>query len=268
MCTEIIGSNSTVRARMNHSLETNNVLSKKDATDLLDIIHGSIFCSTETDFRRLIQDMKRIIPFDFAACLRGRKTNRRRLAQFELINISYPDEWLITYMAKSYQFVDPIVRENFACYPLQYWRDTYRKYAFPKQFVKEAEDFGLRKGYSIGQKNFQLTEGSLFSFAGDTIERHRRTESILTHVAPHLHRAFNQVLDRENKASSAVRLTAREKEVLHWLKEGKSTWDISVILAISQDTVNFHLKNIYRKLNTGSRAHAVAVALGMKLIDF
>ncbi|HWR73080.1 MAG TPA: LuxR C-terminal-related transcriptional regulator [Nitrospirota bacterium] len=32
--------------------------------------------------------------------------------------------------------------------------------------------------------------------------------------------------------------------------------------------MKFHLKNIYHKLNTTNRSHAIAVALGNKLIDF
>ena len=111
---------------------TDSVLSKKDATDLLDIIYGSLFCSTESDFRKLILDLKNIVPFELAACLMGRRASGLpAVSQYELINISYPDEWLLRYMTKSYQFVDPIVRENFAHYSLQYWQDTYRKYPYP-----------------------------------------------------------------------------------------------------------------------------------------
>ena len=55
-------------------------------------------------------------------------------------------------------------------------------------------------------------------------------------------------------------LSQRETEVLSWLKTGKSSWDISVILGISERTVNFHVRNIVQKLNAVSRVHAVAVA--------
>ncbi len=253
---------------MKHSLRTNEVLSKKDATDLHDIIYESLFCSTEADLKKLILDIKRIIPFDSAACLMGRKSGQRAVAQYDLINISYPDEWLLNYVTKNYHLIDPIVKENFNRFSIQYWQDTYKKYRCPKQFVKEAEDFGLRKGYSIGQKNLTATEGSLFSFAGNSIEHNLRTETILKLVVPHVHRAFNQLLDQESRTNNSVHLTSREKEILLWLKEGKSSWEISTILSISEDTVNYHIKNLYRKLNTTSRAHAVAIALGTKLIDF
>jgi len=56
-------------------------------------------------------------------------------------------------------------------------------------------------------------------------------------------------------------LSKREKEVLSWLKEGKSSWDIATILNISERTVNFHVSNIMQKLNAVSRTQAVAVAI-------
>ncbi len=62
-------------------------------------------------------------------------------------------------------------------------------------------------------------------------------------------------------------LTEREKEVLQWLKEGRSTRDISEILNISERTVKFHVSNIVQRLNAENRTHAVAVALGKGLLD-
>ncbi len=62
-------------------------------------------------------------------------------------------------------------------------------------------------------------------------------------------------------------LTARERQILNWMREGKSTNDMSSILGLSQDTVKYHLKKIYLKLNVCSRAQAIAVAMSNNLID-
>jgi DNA-binding NarL/FixJ family response regulator len=62
-------------------------------------------------------------------------------------------------------------------------------------------------------------------------------------------------------------LSPREKEVLTWLKNGKTSWDISIILCISERTVNFHIKNIMQKLDAVSRIHAVAKAIEKGLIN-
>ena len=242
------------------------ILSRKDSHLLLDLIDRSVYCRTEQDFRNLVLDLKQLVQFDYAAALMGKKSPTDAVTQYDLINVSYPGEWLFNYVTKNYQLIDPIVKENFSKYSLQYWSETYKKYQPPKQFVKEAEDFDLRAGYSIGVRNLSETEGSLFSFSGH-VEHHARTRFILKRFSPHLHRAFNQVKQGDAPAVPIVSLTAREKEILRWVKEGKSTWEISAILGISQNTVQFHMRNILQKLNVTKRSHALAIALGNKLID-
>ncbi len=62
-------------------------------------------------------------------------------------------------------------------------------------------------------------------------------------------------------------LSPREKEVLNWIRKGKTSWDISKILCISERTVNFHIKNTMQKLDAVSRIHAVAKAIEKGMID-
>jgi PAS domain S-box-containing protein len=70
------------------------------------------------------------------------------------------------------------------------------------------------------------------------------------------------------KSSSAGHsLSPREKETLGWIMQGKSTWDISTILKISERTVKFHVDNILKKLSAVNRTQAVAIALREKLIE-
>lgn len=52
--------------------------------------------------------------------------------------------------------------------------------------------------------------------------------------------------------------TPREHDCIAYVAAGKSDWEISVILGVSQATVRFHVDNARRKLNATTRAHAVA----------
>ena len=61
-------------------------------------------------------------------------------------------------------------------------------------------------------------------------------------------------------------LSAREQEVLKWISEGKSSWEIAMILVISERTVKFHTAAILNKLGAANRTHAVAIALSSGLI--
>ncbi len=53
-------------------------------------------------------------------------------------------------------------------------------------------------------------------------------------------------------------LTAREQELLAALAQGRTNAQIAGDLGISLNTVKFHLKNLYSKLNVRNRAQAVA----------
>jgi len=56
-------------------------------------------------------------------------------------------------------------------------------------------------------------------------------------------------------------LTKRESEVLLWCSRGKSNWEIGKILSISEHGAEFHLRNIFKKLDTNSRVVAVVKAV-------
>ncbi|MBE7942020.1 MULTISPECIES: LuxR C-terminal-related transcriptional regulator [Ramlibacter] len=64
-----------------------------------------------------------------------------------------------------------------------------------------------------------------------------------------------------NEALGGTDLTAKETEVLRWVMEGKSSTQVGEILGVSENTVNFHLKNAADKLGTSNRVAAVAKAL-------
>ena len=57
------------------------------------------------------------------------------------------------------------------------------------------------------------------------------------------------------------KLTARESEVLRWVADGKSAWEIGEILDITKRTVDEHVQTALRKLGAANRTHAVAIAL-------
>ncbi|MGF1633790.1 MAG: LuxR C-terminal-related transcriptional regulator [Phycisphaerae bacterium] len=61
---------------------------------------------------------------------------------------------------------------------------------------------------------------------------------------------------------TALGVTRRESEVLHWMCEGKTNGEIGVILGISALTAKKHVENILHKLGVETRTAAVAHALG------
>ena len=57
-------------------------------------------------------------------------------------------------------------------------------------------------------------------------------------------------------------LTDREREILAALAEGMTNQQLAGVFSISLNTVKFHLKNLYGKLDVDNRAQAVAKYLG------
>ena len=62
-------------------------------------------------------------------------------------------------------------------------------------------------------------------------------------------------------------LNSREKEILNWVMQGKSTWDISNILDIGETTIKYHIDKIMKKLSAVNRTHAVAIAMQNKMLN-
>jgi len=66
---------------------------------------------------------------------------------------------------------------------------------------------------------------------------------------------------------SKLNLTLREIEILKWAAIGKTSKDMSSILQISINTVNFHIKNAVLKLETSNKTAAVARAITLGLFQ-
>ncbi len=55
-------------------------------------------------------------------------------------------------------------------------------------------------------------------------------------------------------------LTERELTCLRWAAVGKTSWEMGVILGLTERTVNFHVHNACQKLGVHGRQAAITVA--------
>lgn len=63
------------------------------------------------------------------------------------------------------------------------------------------------------------------------------------------------------------RLSDRERDMLLLLVNGITNREIAGRLFVSENTVKFHLKNIYSKLGVGNRLQAINTARALRLIE-
>ena len=66
---------------------------------------------------------------------------------------------------------------------------------------------------------------------------------------------------RSVEAFASLKLTPREGEVLFWISQGKSNYDIGVILGAKTATIRKHAEHIFAKLNVENRTAAAVTAL-------
>jgi len=79
-------------------------------------------------------------------------------------------------------------------------------------------------------------------------------DSSLRQIAPLPHQSQTQA---QNEVA-AESLSTRELEIMEWVQNGKTNFEIGMILDISAFTVKNHLQRIFRKLDVSNRAQAVA----------
>jgi len=81
-----------------------------------------------------------------------------------------------------------------------------------------------------------------------------------THVPPEIAARLAEHLGEED-------LTSRELEVLRLIRDGYRNKQIAGQLAITEATVNFHIKNLVGKLGANDRTHAVTIAVRRGLLQ-
>ncbi|MPZ36468.1 MAG: hypothetical protein GEU95_00135 [Rhizobiales bacterium] len=70
-----------------------------------------------------------------------------------------------------------------------------------------------------------------------------------------------------HQSEQQLLLSARELDCLKWTAEGKTAWEASVILGITERTVRFHLNAAREKLQCTTTAQAVAKAVRDNMIE-
>ncbi len=178
----------------------------------------------------------------------------------------FPTEWAQRYSAEGYLLRDPIVRRLQVDRNPFSWSEAYDSCDRPgdvELIQGEASAFGLRDGYVI---SITLLDDSVsaVSFGGRHVEISDEERAALGFATNY---AIGRLLQlRSDQAETADDLTPREFDCLLWAAEGKTDWEISVILGISKSTIVKHLLSARNKLGAVNKAHAIATALRIKLI--
>jgi DNA-binding NarL/FixJ family response regulator len=135
--------------------------------------------------------------------------------------------------------------------------------------ISDEED-DLYEAIKAGASGYLLKEVSVATVAG-AIRNVTQGESFLSpSMASKLLLEFNALLRREQQtqdATSLSPLTQRESEVLRHVAMGHTNRQIAEVLAISENTVKNHVRNILEKLHLHDRMEAAMYAVEARLLE-
>ena len=179
---------------------------------------------------------------------------------------TYPAEWIKRYENENYYALDP---GFLACQlpgKFMLWKDAVNE---RKEIGwQEAKEYGLTSGFSCSLMALNRALGILSAASKKPMnklilqpEQQLRLQYLLELSLQTLQR-----LEDTSMRILDINLSQRELEILKWTAEGKTAVEISLILAISPHTVNFHQKNLQRRFNALNKTQVASYAAAMGLL--
>ncbi|AVX03683.1 helix-turn-helix transcriptional regulator [Maritalea myrionectae] len=175
---------------------------------------------------------------------------------------TYPKKWVKRYLECDYVSIDPVIklaREHTRPF---YWSECASDDADIKEFFDDAKAHGLgEQGLTIPIHGAKADK-AMFSVASDLgvdewqgFCAQHMGNLILFSLQYHM-----ATIDVRGALLNRPKLKYREVEILYWIAEGKTAWETSRILDISEKTVEHGLKQIRSKFNATNTTHAVSLA--------
>lgn len=229
-----------------------------------DRFNALLSIESEQELFSRVVDQARELGFEY--CAYGIRMpvpiSRPHVAMFN----NYPQKWQQRYNTRGYLQVDPTVQHALKSTLPVVWSNELFEPA--QEMWEEARSHGLRVGWTQASRDQNGAVG-LLTLARSTDPltsgELRAREAKMSWLAQCAHAAMARLLVPKLAPETQAVITMREKEVLRWTAEGKTAYEISKILAVSERTVNFHVNNVVAKLGTSNKTQAAvkATALGL-----
>ena len=172
----------------------------------------------------------------------------------------WPAEWSSIYLREDLAPHDPVERHCLrSVEPFDWSEARYDAEAEPRahMVMQRAKDFRMAQGFCV-PIHYGEGPGAAVSISGERPDFGRGIRPAMHLMALYAHNRMRFLL---RPAAAKRILTEREREVLRWTAAGKTSWEISVILNISERTANAHIASAARKLDAPNRIAAVVNAL-------
>lgn len=223
--------------------------------ELLHLFQGM---TSATEVYNELQRQTQQLEFDyFSLCVRHPVPFTRPKLSLET---TYPHAWTSHYQAENYFAIDPVLRpENFIQGHLP-WSD--RLFSEAQPLWDGARDHGLRKGVTQCLMLPNRAMGFLSVSRTDVRGKTRSDDEIELRLQFLVQMSLLTLskLNDDTVAAPEMKFSKREREILKWTAEGKTSAEIAMILSISENTVNFHQKNMQKKFNAPNKTQIACYA--------
>jgi DNA-binding CsgD family transcriptional regulator len=165
-------------------------------------------------------------------------------------------------MERGYTAVNPIMRKVIRTRTAFLWNTLEPEgYLEPKRsrlVLSEAAEFGLRDGFACPIVH---TNGNtvIVTFAAERLDDDPRLVPSLHLIALYFHKRFKE-LQGLDQGAAVPDLTRQEENCLALASGGKTDWEISEILSISESTVRTYIERAKQKFGVTTKIQAVVEA--------
>ncbi|MFO0701706.1 MAG: LuxR family transcriptional regulator [Nitrospira sp.] len=241
-------------------------LSQPDCASFIEALHYITESSTTADVKDALVRFQNLFHFSRVISGLARLTPSGDFDGFtNVVNVSYPDEWIKLYWQNGYFEVDPVLQAALNKAGTQHWGTTYREATSPKQqeFMAAAKEFGLGDGITTGSSDPACRVATFCSFASADSVDATRYVPLIEYFGHYVHMALLRTAPQKAQSMDRCvkKLTLRELTILNWVKNGKTNWEIAQIMGVTERTIRFHVESIFSKLDVTSRSQAVATAI-------
>ncbi|ADI92637.1 LuxR family transcriptional regulator AbaR [Acinetobacter oleivorans] len=231
-----------------------------------DLLSASLMVKNEYQLFEVVKSTASKLGFDY--CAYGMQSPLSIAEPKTIMLNNYPEAWQKRYVKQQYVRVDPTVQHCMLSLQPLVWSSQSANTQSQKDFWEEARSYGLNVGWAQSSRDFIGTRGML-TLARSTdqlLEKEQKAQyTNMFWLSQTVHSSIAKIVNETEFAQFNLYLTNREKEVLRWTAEGKTSAEIAQILGVTERTVNFHLCNSMQKLNVNNKISAAirAVMLGI-----
>jgi len=265
-----IQQNKMTGCNMIQNNETFDELSKDDLETVMMFMKDCLDVSSENMFHSIIMDFADYLGFEYVlyCYMKGTYDSDNHV---NFVNLTFPPEWLDEYHRKNFLEHDPVRIEMERMLAEEspgsfiYWDRFNRPVSeSEKRVIRRRNEYGFRYGCSVFDNNESKEFTFLITLGSGTNIPDKRTEEIMSTVISHL----TVTRKKLNILQLTMSLSERESDVADWLSKGKTNYEISKILNISESTVKYHVSNIFLKLKVSNRSQAVALIIAARYLAF